>query len=162
MPRTSGLKWLTAALVALCLGGGALAWWLLREPAAPYALRDTPEVKVTVRAAESTYPEAEEVAYEVELVLKVYAQRLRGGDAADLAGIGAPWYTDREEAAQRLIAEFGTHADKPVEAVVADPVAPGLTTVNLRFNDGQQQALDLTRDDHVWWLSMGNGDPVKP
>jgi hypothetical protein len=61
----------------------------------------------------------------------VYVQRLRGGDAADLAGIGAPWYTDREKAARRLIAEFGTHADKPVEAVVTDPVAPSLTTVNL-------------------------------
>ncbi|WP_141666020.1 hypothetical protein [Streptomyces hirsutus] len=161
MLKTSGAKWLMAALVTLCLGGGVLAGWLLREPA-PYALRDTPEVKVTVRAAESTYPEAEEVAREVELVLEVYVQRLRSGDAADLAGVGAPWYTDREEAAQRLIAEFGAHADKPVEAVVADPVAPGLATVELRFSGGRQQVLDLTRDDEVWWLSMGNGDPVKP
>ncbi|CAM5669953.1 hypothetical protein SHIRM173S_00974 [Streptomyces hirsutus] len=137
MLKTSRAKWFVAALVTLCLGGGVLAWWLLHEPA-PYALRDTPEVNVTVRAAESTYPEVKEVAREVELVLKVYIQRLRGGDAADLAGVGAPWYTGREEAAQHLIAEFGTHADKPVEAVVADPVAPGLATVELRFGDGQK------------------------
>ncbi|MGJ3560542.1 hypothetical protein ACR6C2_26715 [Streptomyces sp. INA 01156] len=41
MLRTSGAKWLVAALVALCLGGGVLAWWLLREPA-PYACGTPP------------------------------------------------------------------------------------------------------------------------
>ncbi len=161
MAKSSGAKWLIAALVALFLGGGILAWGLLREPA-PYALQDTPKVNVTVRAAESTYPEAKEVAREAELVLKVYVQRLREGDAADLAEIGAPWYTGREKAAQSLITKYGTQADKPVEAVVADPVTPDLATVKLRFSNGQQQVLDLTRDDDVWWLTMGNGDPVKP
>ncbi|MGW7197683.1 hypothetical protein [Streptomyces chryseus] len=161
MAKTSGAKWLIAALVALCLGGGVLAWWLLREPA-PYALHDTPKVDVTVRAAKSNYPEAKDVARETELVIKVYLQRLQEGDAAELAEIGAPWYTGREKAAQSLITKYGAQADKPVAAVISDPVTPELASVKLRFSDGQQQVLDLTRDDDVWWLTLGNGDPVKP
>ncbi|WP_328727132.1 hypothetical protein [Streptomyces sp. NBC_00259] len=111
---------------------------------------------------ESRYPEAEEVAREVELLVKVYVQRLQAGDASDLARIGAPWYTDKERAAQRLIARYGVHAEEPVEAVVSDPVAPGLATVELRFGDGRRQVVDLTQYDDVWWLALGNGDPAKP
>ncbi|MEU3302015.1 hypothetical protein ABZ729_19585 [Streptomyces sp. NPDC006678] len=97
-------------VLALCIGAAGVTWWLLCEPAA-YALQDTPAVNVTVRPVESRYPEAEEVAREVELLVKVYVQRLQAGDASDLAHIGAPWYTDKERAAQRLISGYGTHAD---------------------------------------------------
>ncbi|MFJ6633540.1 hypothetical protein ACIQMR_19455 [Streptomyces sp. NPDC091376] len=154
-------RWVMAAVLSLCLGLAGATWWLLREPA-PYALRDAPAVNVTVRPVESRYPEAEEVAREVELLVKVYVQRLQAGDASDLARIGAPWYTGKEGAARSLISRHGMHADEPVEAVVSDPVAPGLATVELRFRDGQRQMVDLTQNDDVWWLALGNGDPVKP
>ncbi len=119
-------------------------------------------MNVTVRPVESIYPDADDVARQVELVIKVYVQSLQAGDAADLADIGAPWYTDRERAAQGLISKYRTYADAPVEAVVSDPVVPGLASVELRFSGGQRQVVDLTRDDSVWWLELGNGDPVKP
>ncbi|MEV3870344.1 hypothetical protein [Streptomyces sp. NPDC049906] len=119
-------------------------------------------MRLTVRAAESEYPEAKEVAREAEQVLKVYVQRLQVGDAKDLARIGAPWYTGREAAARSLISEFGARADRPMRAVVADPPTPDLANVRIRFADGSEQTLDLTRDDGTWWLAMGEGDPVKP
>ncbi|MFE1443612.1 hypothetical protein [Streptomyces sp. NPDC058739] len=161
MSRTAKARWLIAVAVALCAVVGALVWWSKRDPA-PYALRDTPEVHLTVRATTSTYPQAKEVAGEAELLLKVYVQRLRDGDAEDLADIGAPWYTGREAAARSLISTFGAQAGHPVEAVVADPVTPGLASVELRFKNESRQTLDLTRDNGVWWLAIGNGDPVKP
>ncbi|WP_369197066.1 amidase domain-containing protein [Streptomyces djakartensis] len=52
-------------------------------------------------------------------------------------------------------------AGRPVQAVVADPVAPRLASVELRYGSESRQTLDLTRDDGVWWLAIGNGDPVK-
>ncbi|MFD4609894.1 hypothetical protein ACFWOT_17705 [Streptomyces sp. NPDC058440] len=153
--------WVMVTALALLVTAAA-AWWLLREPSAPYALRATPEVNVTLRPEESTYPEAKEVADEVELLVKVYVQRLQAGEPADLARIGAPWYTARERAAQGLISRYGAHAGEPVEAVVSDPVVPGLAAVELRFGDGQRQVVDLVRGNDVWWLELGNGDPVKP
>ncbi|MEV5007277.1 hypothetical protein [Streptomyces sp. NPDC055692] len=153
--------WVTVTALAL-LGAAAAAWWLLRESSAPYALRATPAVNVTFRPVESTHPEAKEVADEVEPLVKVYVQRLQAGDAADLARIGAPWYTARERAAQGLISKYGAHAGEPVEAVVSDPVVPDLAAVELRFGDGQRQVVDLVRDNDVWWLELGNGDPMKP
>jgi hypothetical protein len=160
MPRTAKAQWLIAVVVTLCVVVGALVWWSQRDTA-PYALRDTPKVHLTVRAATSTYPEAEEVAREAELLLQVYVQRLQDGDAKDLADIGAPWYTGREAAARDLIAKFGAQAGQPAEAVVGDPVTPGLASVELRYGSESRQTLDLTRDDGVWWLAIGNGDPVK-
>ncbi|MGW5634059.1 hypothetical protein [Streptomyces sp. NPDC003832] len=161
MPRTAKGRRLIVVAAALCVVAGVLVWWSKRE-AAPYALRDTPDVQLTVRAASSAHPQAGEVAREAELLLEVYVQRLRGGDAEDLAGIGAPWYSGREAAARDLISEFGARAGHPVQAVVADPVAPGLASVELRYGSETRQTLDLTRDDGVWWLAIGDGDPVKP
>ncbi|MGW5330541.1 hypothetical protein [Streptomyces sp. NPDC004014] len=44
-----------------------------------------------------------------------------------------------------------------------DPAVPNLADVELRFADGQRQTLQLSRDhDDVWWLQLGNGDPVAP
>ncbi|MFF8638879.1 hypothetical protein ACF052_32285 [Streptomyces pilosus] len=160
MPRTAKARWLITVIVALCVVVGALVWWSKRD-AAPYALRDTPEVHLTVRAATSAYPEAQEVAREAELLLEVYVQRLQDGDAEELADIGAPWYTGREAAARDLISKYGAQAGDPVQAVVADPVTPGLASVELRYGSESRQTLDLTRDDGVWWLAIGNGDPVK-
>ncbi|WP_405594410.1 hypothetical protein OG741_01860 [Streptomyces sp. NBC_01410] len=95
-----GRNWVMAAVLALCLGAAGSAWWVLRETA-PYALADTPAVDVTVRPVESRYPEAGEVAREVELLVTVYVQRLQAGDASALARIGAPWYTDKESGPHR-------------------------------------------------------------
>ncbi|MFC7989455.1 hypothetical protein ACFUV2_09135 [Streptomyces pilosus] len=161
MPRTAKARWLITVIVALCVVVGALVWWSKRD-AAPYALRDTPKVHLTVRAATSAYPEAQEVAREAELLLEVYVQRLQDGDAEELADIGAPWYTGREAAARDLISKYGAQAGDPVQAVVADPVTPGLASVELRYGSESRQTLDLTRDGGVWWLAIGNGDPVKP
>ncbi|MGX2995494.1 hypothetical protein JNUCC64_14550 [Streptomyces sp. JNUCC 64] len=160
--RRPGVGRLIAAVVALCVASGVLGWWLWRDDPAPYALRDAPEARLTVRAAESDYPEAARLARETEHLLRVYVQRLRAGDAEDLARIGAPWYSGREAAARDLISGFGAAADRPVRAVVADPVVPGLADVSFRFADGSEQRLHLTRADGVWWLALGDGDPMKP
>ncbi|MGW2836159.1 hypothetical protein [Streptomyces sp. NPDC001286] len=156
-------KRLWTAAVALAVAGAAgVTWWLLRDPT-PYSLHKTPAVKVTVHAVKSQYPDAKQVAGDVDLLVKAYVQRLEAGDATDLARIGAPWYAGRAQAAQKLITRYGVHADEPVEAVVQDPVVPYLAKVELHFSDGQQQTVDLSRDHgHVWWLQLGDGDPVAP
>ncbi|MER6473078.1 hypothetical protein [Streptomyces collinus] len=162
MPGTRKKNLWVAASALAALATALLIWWLLRDPA-PYTLGKTPEVKVTVHAVKSEYPEAEKVAGDVDLLLKVYVQRLEAGDATDLAHLGAPWYTGRDRAAQRLIAHYGAHAGEPVEALVQDPAVPNLAAVELRFADGQRQTLQLSRDDDdVWWLQLGDGDPVAP
>ncbi|MEW1613452.1 MULTISPECIES: hypothetical protein [unclassified Streptomyces] len=46
--------------------------------------------------------------------------------------------------------------------IVNDPVVPKLASVDLRFADGSRQRVDLTQDEGVWWLALGDGDPVKP
>ncbi|MEW2131461.1 hypothetical protein [Streptomyces sp. NPDC005435] len=161
MPQRSRkhMWWAAAALAVLV--AGVAGWWLFRPPA-PYALWKTPAVKVTVLAVKSGTPEAKEVAEDTDLLVKVYVQRLYAGDAADLARIGAPWYTGREQAAQELITRYGRHAGEPVEVTVHDPVVPELATVELRFGDGQRQTLHLSRDDDAWWLQLGDGDPEAP
>lgn len=161
MPKLRKRVWIAAAALTLCLGGAATTWWVLRDPT-PYALRDSPKVEVMVRAEKSKYPDADEVAREAELIIKVYVQRLKSGDAADLARLGTPWYTGKEQAAKELISTYGTYAGAPVEAVVSDPVVPNLASVSLRFSGGKEQRLDLTRDDGVWWLDLGTGDPMNP
>ncbi|MBB1245464.1 hypothetical protein GL263_18120 [Streptomyces durbertensis] len=147
------------AAVSVCVA--AAAWWFLRDPT-PYELRDAPKVQVTVQPEKSRYPDVKEVAQETELVIKVYVQRLQAGDAADLARIGAPWYSDREQAAQQLISQYGERAGEPVKAVVVDPVVPYITYVDLSFADGSKQRIGLSKDGRVWWLQLGDGDPVKP
>ncbi|MBB1245099.1 hypothetical protein GL263_16200 [Streptomyces durbertensis] len=139
----------------------AAGWRLWHDPT-PYKLRDSPEVRVTVVPAKSPYPDVEPLARETERVIKVYVQRLLAGDAADLAAIGAPWYTGREEAARELISRHGAQAGEPVKAVVAEPVVDYLAYVSLRFADGSRQRIDLTRDKGVWWVQLGEGDPVRP
>lgn len=139
----------------------ATAWWLLRDPT-PYTLRKTPAVHVSIHVTTSKYPESKKLADDVAPLVKVYVQRLRAGDSAELARIGAPWYTGRERAAQQLITRYGAPAGEPVDVLVQDPVVPYLATVELRFGDGQRQVVQLTRGGDVWWLRLGNGDPVAP
>ncbi|MDX3373147.1 hypothetical protein PV390_01905 [Streptomyces sp. ME02-6991-2A] len=61
-----------------------------------------------------------------------------------------------------MISQYGAQAGGPVEAVISGPVVPKLASVDLRFADGSRQRVDLTQDDGVWWLALGDGDPVKP
>ncbi|MFE5589938.1 hypothetical protein [Streptomyces sp. NPDC056549] len=152
---------MAATACALFLGAAALAWWQYRDPA-PYTLRASPAVTVTVRPAESEYPEAEEVADEAELLIKAYVQRLAAGDAAGLADLGAPWYTGRRKAAEDLVADYRGVAEQPVVATVDDPVVPYLAVVDIRFTGGKGQTLYLSRADGVWWIELGEGDPAGP
>ncbi|MEU0333503.1 hypothetical protein [Streptomyces sp. NPDC006193] len=162
MPGTRTTPLRAAALALAVLAAAGATWRLLQHPA-PYALRTAPAVRVTVHAVHSGGPEAGEVADDVDLLVKVYVQRLAAGDAAGLARIGAPWYSGRERAARRLIAEYGPHAGEPVAATVQDPAVPYLAGVELRFGDGRRQTLSLSRGhDDVWWLQLGDGDPVAP
>ncbi|MFE0645084.1 hypothetical protein ACFW2Y_26245 [Streptomyces sp. NPDC058877] len=154
------MRWAVATALALCLGAAVIAWW--RRDPAPYALHESPAVTVTVRPAPSDYPEAEEVAGEADLLIKAYVQRLLTGDVDDLAALGAPWFTNKEKAAEQLIADYRSVADEPLEATVADPVTPDLAVVELRFTGDKRQTLNLSRADGVWWLELGDGDPVKP
>ncbi|MFF9011599.1 hypothetical protein ACF09C_01305 [Streptomyces sp. NPDC014870] len=161
MPKIPRMRWVVTTALALCLGAAALVWWR-QQDTAPYALRESPSVTVAVRPTQSDYPEAKQVAGEVDLLIKVYVQRLLAGDAEALAALGAPWFTNKEKAAEDLIAEYQSVADKPVVATVADPVTPDLASVELRFAEGKRQTLNLSRADGVWWVEVGEGDPVKP
>ncbi|MER6451696.1 hypothetical protein ACFV2Z_13190 [Streptomyces sp. NPDC059688] len=153
--------WATAAAPAV-LVTTVLTWWLVRDPA-PYALSGGPAVHLTVRPEKSRYPEAGEVADEARLLLEVYVQRLRAGDADGLADLGAPWYTGRDRAARDLVDRYRAHAGGAAEAIVRDPAVPDLAGVELRFGDGRRQTLGISRDhDDVWWLQLGDGDPVAP
>ncbi|MFJ3821380.1 hypothetical protein [Streptomyces nodosus] len=107
------------------LAAVAAIWWLLRDPV-PYSLHKTPTVTVTIHAEKSKYPDIQQTTDDVDLLVKVYVQRLQSGDASDLARIGAPWYTGRQRAARELIDRYGAHADGPVEAIVQEPVVPYL------------------------------------
>ncbi|MFI1186022.1 hypothetical protein [Streptomyces californicus] len=154
--------WIACAVIAvLVAGAGAVVRWSQREPAR-YAIEESPKVRLTVRAAQSDYPEGKEFARDVELLLGVYLQRLRHADADDLARLGAPWFTQKRAAAQRRISEFSASSGRPVEAVIADPVAPGLATVELRFKGGERHVLDVVEEDGVWWVALGEGDPAGP
>jgi hypothetical protein len=162
MTKSHSKRLWIAAVVLAVLGAAVTTWWLLRDPT-PYSLHKTPTVKVTVSAVKGDTSAPQETADDVALLVKVYVQRLEAGDAADLARIGPPWYTGREKAAQRLITRYSTHASGPVEAIVQDPLVPYLAQVKLRFSDGQKQVLEFSRDhDDVWWVQLGEGDPVAP
>ncbi|MGW1146485.1 hypothetical protein ACWD6I_15840 [Streptomyces sp. NPDC002454] len=149
------------AVLLLVLGGASAGWWWLRDTT-PYALWDAPAVDVEIRAEDSPYPEAAELLDEVDLIVRAYVQRLGAGDAEELARLGAPWYTGRESAARRLVAEHGSRAAGPVRAVVLDPVVPEFASVRLDYLDGTRQTLHLSEDDDgVWWVGIGDGDPVE-
>ncbi|MHB9861694.1 hypothetical protein [Streptomyces sp. YIM S03343] len=160
MPESYKERRWVAAVVLAVVGAAITTWWLLRDPT-PYSLHKTPTVKVTISAVKGDTSDPQKMADDVALLVKVYVQRLEAGDAADLARIGPPWYTGREKAAQQLITRYSAHAGEPVKAIVQDPLVPYLAQVELRFSDGQKQMMELTRDhDDVWWLDMGQGDPV--
>ncbi|MFJ8350208.1 amidase domain-containing protein [Streptomyces sp. NPDC094153] len=162
MPSTYRRRLSVMAVAVTVLAAVPAIWWLLRDPT-PYSLRKTPAVTVTVHAENSEYPDTQGTADDVDLLVKVYIQRLESGDASDLARIGAPWYTGRQRAAREMVDRYSAHAGGPVEAIVQEPVVPYLADVDLHFGDGQRQTLQLSRDhDDVWWLQLGEGDPTAP
>ncbi|MET7510477.1 hypothetical protein [Streptomyces albidoflavus] len=139
------------------------AWFLYSDPAPPYALRPGPDVRLALEQAPDArkYPDAAEIQPGVELLTRVYLQRLAEGDRRGLAELGAPWYTGREAAAGEWIGAYGGGGGGPVAGVLQDPVAPDLATVELRFADGRVQRVGLVRGEGTWWLSLGEGDPVR-
>ncbi|CAM5649301.1 hypothetical protein STANM337S_06538 [Streptomyces tanashiensis] len=155
------IRWVATATLVPCLGAAAIVWWRQHDPA-PYTLHESPAVTVTVRPAQSDYPEAKEVAGEADLLIRAYVQRLLAGDSDGLAALGAPWFTNKQKAAKDFIADYRNVANKLVVATVADPVTPDLALVELRFTGGKRQTLNLSRADGVWWLELGEGDPDKP
>ncbi|GGZ30104.1 hypothetical protein GCM10010387_24520 [Streptomyces inusitatus] len=152
------------AAVAVAFAGIGTAgglWWVARDTT-PYGLRDSPAVRVEVRAEDSRYPDTRETAEDVGELVRVYVQRLLTGDGDQLAEVGAPWFTGREAQARDWIKKYGEAAEHPVRAVVREPVVPHLAQVELRFGGGGRQVVELTRDDGIWWVAMGDGDPAKP
>ncbi|EFG04895.1 hypothetical protein CRV15_34985 (plasmid) [Streptomyces clavuligerus] len=158
---TPARLWTAAAVAVVGAGTAGVLWWTADGPA-PYALQDTPAVTVEVRAENSRYPDTQETTEDVSELVKVYVQRLLAGDAGELAGIGAPWFTGRETQAGEWIRKYQRSADEPVRATVREPVVPYLAQVELRFDGGGEQVVELTRGDGTWWVVMGDGDPVKP
>ncbi|GAA2251791.1 hypothetical protein GCM10010232_44860 [Streptomyces amakusaensis] len=153
-----------AVAVAVAVAGigtaGVLRW--VEGDTTPYGLQDSPAVRVEVRAENSRYPDTRETAEDVSELVRVYVQRLLAGDADRLAEVGAPWFTGREARARASIRKYGEAAGGPVRAVVREPVVPCLAQVELRFDGGARQVVELTRDDGIWWVAMGDGDPMKP
>ncbi|MEU3349950.1 hypothetical protein ABZ723_34245, partial [Streptomyces sp. NPDC006700] len=136
-----------------------------RHPLPPGTTRPsgTPRTTRTRPLPETDLTPSQGTADDVDLLVKVYIQRLESGDASDLARIGAPWYTGRQRAAREMVDRYSAHAGGPVEAIVQEPVVPYLADVDLHFGDGQRQTLQLSRDhDDVWWLQLGEGDPTAP
>jgi hypothetical protein len=155
-------KWGIIAVASACVVAvAAVMLWSSRD-STPYALRDKPGVDVEVQAGPSDYKEVGEVTREVEPLIKVYVQRLLAGDPKDLAEIGAPWFTGRQQAARMWITDYQDLAGERVEAVVRDPVVPDQAAVEIHFSGGREQVVGLTRADGVWWMDMGEGDPAKP
>ncbi|MBX9420904.1 hypothetical protein [Streptomyces lateritius] len=161
MPESTRTKWVVAAALSAALAGVGTTWWVLGDDE-PYSLLDSPKVQVDIQAAPSSDSKAQEVAEEAELLIKAYVQRLRIGDDKDLAALGAPWFTTKQQAAKALIDQYGDKADKAVKATVADPVVPYLASVELKYADGTTQTVQLSHADDAWWLQLGSGDPVQP
>ncbi|MEU3400831.1 hypothetical protein [Streptomyces filamentosus] len=161
MPGSTRTRWVIATALSAALAGAGATWWALGNDE-PYSLLDSPKVQVDIQAAPSSDSEAKKVAEDAELLIKAYVQRLRIGDAEDLAALGAPWFTTKQQAAKSLIRQYGGKADKAVKATVADPVVPYLARVELEYADGTTQTVQLSRADDAWWLQLGSGDPVQP
>ncbi|MGQ4376227.1 hypothetical protein ACN6K9_006380 [Streptomyces sp. SAS_267] len=111
--------------LAVSLGGGllivgitaAVGWnW----PGEPYALADAPKVDVTVRAEDSTYPDVQETAEDVDTLVRVYVQRLKDGDAQGIAHLAGPAYERPGPTAAKYVREYGRAAGGPVEVTVRE------------------------------------------
>ncbi|MFJ2648759.1 hypothetical protein ACIO1C_18745 [Streptomyces sp. NPDC087420] len=150
--------------LGLALGHGTDLWNSAHPGSPPYAPRAAPVVDVDVVAEASAYGEVDDVTREVEPLVKAYVQRLRTGDARELAALGAPWFEGRPAAAREAItAHQGRGAgDAPASVLVRDVVVPDQATAELRFGSGPVELLGLTRADGVWWVELGDGDPVAP
>ncbi|GLF98414.1 hypothetical protein [Streptomyces yaizuensis] len=153
-PRRAAATAVTAALAAFTV-------WAALADSTPYDVRADPAVSVRITPEKSEYPYAKELAGDTDELIRAYAQRLRAGDARDLARLGAPWYEGRYAEAVRQIERYQSAADEPVRVVVGDPVTDYLGGAVVRFADGQTQRLGLVRDeDGVWYLELGTGDPT--
>ncbi|MER6912144.1 hypothetical protein ABT354_10765 [Streptomyces sp. NPDC000594] len=144
---------------AVTAGLCAFMVWALWPDPTPYDLRSGTPDGLRIEAQRSEYPYSKELAADVDELLKVYVERLREGDARELARLGPPWYEGRYAHAVRLIERLGPVADEPVRVVVGDPVVPYFGVTRLNFADGVKQELRVIRDrDDVWWVELGEGD----
>ncbi|MFF8534730.1 hypothetical protein ACF07B_22820 [Streptomyces sp. NPDC015532] len=152
--------------LAVSLGGGllivgitaAVGWnW----PGEPYALADAPKVDVTVRADDSTYPDVQETAEDVDTLVRVYVQRLKDGDAQGIAHLAGPAYERPGPTAAKYVREYGRAAGGPVEVTVREGVVSYFNSVTVAYGEtGQRQELLLVKDDGHWWIGLGDGDPA--
>ncbi|MFJ7962806.1 hypothetical protein [Streptomyces sp. NPDC096324] len=152
--------------LALSFGSGllvagitAVVWWNgFREP---YAMADAPRVDVTVRAEKSRYPDVRETAEDVDTLVRVYVQRLKGGDAKGIAELAGPAYERPGPAAAQYVRTYGRAAGGPVEVTVREGVVSYFNPVTVTYEDtGQRQELLLVKDDGHWWIGLGKGDPA--
>lgn len=111
--------------VLVVVSVAAAVWWNWFR--APYALADSPKVDVTVRAEKSKYPDVEETAKDVDTLIRVYVQRLKHGDAKELAELAGPAFREPGPDAAKYVRDYGKAADGHVEATVLEGKFPTST-----------------------------------
>ncbi len=145
--------------VLVVAGIAAAVWWNWMR--APYALADSPQVDVTVRAEKSVYPDVQETAEDVDTVIRIYVQRLKAGDAKGLAELAGPAYKQPGPAAAKYVREYGEAASGQVEVTVLEGSADYFNPVTVAYEEtGQLQNLLLVKQDGHWWIGLGDGDPA--
>ena len=152
--------------LAVSLGSGLLVvgitagvWWnWFREP---YTLADGPKVDVKVRAEKSTYPDVQETTQDIDTLVRVYVQRLKGGDAKGIAELAGPAYKQPGPIAAKYVREYGQAAGGPVDVTVLEGPVSYFNSVTVAYKQtGQRQELLLVKDDGHWWIGLGDGDPA--
>lgn len=143
----------------LVVAGIAAVWWNWFR--APYALADSPRVDVTVRAEKSVYPDVEETAEDVDILGRIYVQRLKDGDAKGLAELAGPAYKQPGAAAAKYVREYGKAAGGHVEVTVLEGPVDYFNPVTVAYEEtGQRQELLVVKNDGHWWIGLGDGDPA--
>ncbi|MGW7053161.1 hypothetical protein [Streptomyces sp. NPDC054887] len=145
------------AVAATTVAAGAWAAWFVP----PYAWAGAPSADVTVKAEESGYPDVEETARDVDTLVRVYAERLKAGDAEGLARLAGPDFDRPDAEARRIVRTYAAGARGHIEATVAEGVADYFNRVDLVYEKtGERQELLLVKDDGHWWVALGDGDPA--
>ncbi|MET9895345.1 hypothetical protein ABZZ47_35120 [Streptomyces sp. NPDC006465] len=146
-------------VLVVVVGLAAAVWWYWFR--APYALADSPEVDVTVRAERSEYPDVQETADDVDTLVRIYVQRLKDGDAKGVAQLAGPAYKEPGPVSAEYVREYREAAGGHVEVTVLEGAVDYFNPVTVTYEEtGQRQELLLVKDDGHWWIGLGDGDPA--